>query len=260
MNVPVNHMNMNSIRLLLVLVIPGATLPAWSTTAPFAPPDLVIAERDGVVAVEAEHFIRQERVETRAWHVITRESAPAVEPDGDPSHAEAASGGAYLEILPDTRRTHDDAKVDGGNFSNIPGRLAILSYRVRFEQPGRYYFWARVFSTGTEDNGVHVGLDGEWPASGQRWQTTKKHAWHWDCRQRTAENHQGVPMQLWLDVPTAGEHTVQLSMREDGFELDKWILARAADFRPAGEGPPPAIARGALPNRPHVAPPPAAED
>lgn len=50
-------------------------------------------------------------------------------------------------------------------------------------------------------------------------------------------------MQLWLDVPTAGEHTVQLSMREDGLELDKWILARASDYRPDDKGPAPASKR-----------------
>ena len=38
---------------------------------------------------------------------------------------------------------------------------------------------------GSEDNGVHVGLDGRWPESGQRWQTVQKQQWAWDCKQRT---------------------------------------------------------------------------
>src|SRR5690606_31279278 len=136
------------------------------------------------------------------------------------------SGGAYLEILPDTRATHHDRLIRGENFSVEPGAMAVLSYKVHFASAGRYQVWARVYSTGGEDNGMHFGLNGEWPESGKRWQTTKKHAWSWDNRQRTRDVHSGIPGQLYLDVPSAGEHVVQVSMREDGVELDKTLLTR----------------------------------
>ncbi len=64
---------------------------------------------------------------------------PDVKSDGDPPYLADASGGAYLEILPDTRRTHDDPLVTGENFSDEPGRLAVLHYIVHFDTPGRYY-------------------------------------------------------------------------------------------------------------------------
>ena len=91
------------------------------TPRPIAGPDLVFQERDGIAAVEAEHFHRQTRAEVRAWHLTSPQHTPAVAPDGDPPHTAGASGGAYLEILPDTRRTHDDPLVPGENFTNEPG-------------------------------------------------------------------------------------------------------------------------------------------
>ena len=219
----------------------------WGAPAPIASPDLVFAELDGMVAFEAEHFTKQEHTTTRAFHIVSTVADPRFELDADPSHAADASGHAYLEILPDSRRNHDEELIPGENFDNSPGNLAVLSYRVQFSQPGRYYVWARVHSTGTEDNGMHVGLNGTWPESGRRWQTTLKDAWQWDCRQRTEEVHVGVPMQLWLDVPTAGEHTVQVSMREDGFEVDKFLLARDPAYAPVDTGPESRFAAGIPP-------------
>ncbi|MEM7699704.1 MAG: hypothetical protein AAF236_15020, partial [Verrucomicrobiota bacterium] len=146
---------------------------------------------------------------------------------------EGVSGTGYLEALPDTRATHGDPLIKGENFSNEPGQLAVLSYEVDFPEAGRYFVWVRAFSTGTEDNGIHVGLNGDWPESGQRWQTTVKKKWHWECRQRTEQVHVGIPMQLYLDIPSAGVHTVSLSMREDGFEIDRFCLAMDEAFRPS---------------------------
>jgi hypothetical protein len=198
-------------------------------------PDVVFQEQDGMVAVEAEHFHRQTLTEKRAWHLTSPGLIPDVTPDGDPPHLEGASGGAYLELLPDTRRTHDDPLVPGENFSNEPGRLAVLHYRVRFANPGRYYVWVRAYSTGTEDNGLHVGLNGTWPASGQRMQWCEgKHSWRWESKQRTEQEHCGVPHQVYLDIPTAGEHEILFSMREDGFEFDAFILTTDRDFLPPG--------------------------
>ncbi|MEM8737402.1 MAG: hypothetical protein AAGG38_02850 [Planctomycetota bacterium] len=186
----------------------------------------VAAERGGVVAVEAEHYAEQTEDQVRAWHRRGAGSDSAeAEPDGGESHADGASGGAYLELLPDTRRTHADPLVPGENFSNEPGKLAVLHYPVRFETAGRYYVWARIFSTGTEDNGLHVGHNGTWPGHGRRMQwCAGKHAWRWESRQRTTENHCGVPHMIYLDIAEPGVHVVSFSMREDGVEFDKFLL------------------------------------
>jgi len=232
---------------LLAALAHGSLPIAANPPAPLAPLGLVFEESGGLVAVEAEHFLKQELTGKRAWHLTTPTAHPKLTPDTDGTHVIGASGGAYVEVLPDTRWTHDEPLVHGENFSNEPGKLAVLSYKVRFATPGRYHFWARVYSTGGEDNGLHVGLDGTWPESGQRWQTVKKNAWSWDSRQRTEEVHVGVPGRLFIDVPSAGEHIVQISMREDGFEIDKWLMTTDPKYIPEGAGPAPHAAAGRIP-------------
>ena len=192
-------------------------------------------EVDGLVVLEAEDFASQEADEIRRWYRVSINQTPDVGSDGDENHAATASGGTYLEILPDTRRNHDEELIHGENFSNDPGKLAILHYPVEFSTPGRYYVWVSAYSTGTEDNGVHVGINGTWPESGQRMQWCEgKNRWRWESKQRTEAVHCGEPYKIFLDVPSPGLHTLSLSMREDGFEMDQLLLTIDRDYTPPG--------------------------
>ncbi|WP_343853475.1 hypothetical protein [Algoriphagus jejuensis] len=196
---------------------------------------LVAEEQQGLVVVEAEAFAQQTLIEKRKWYLSTELDTPTVSPDQDGNHAKGASKQAYLEILPDTRVTHDDELIRGENFSDQPGLIAIVHYPVKFTKPGRYYVWVRAYSTGSEDNGIHVGIDGTWPESGQRMQWCEgKDKWTWESKQRTKEEHCGVPHQIFLDVAEAGIHTIQFSMREDGFEFDQFLLTQDINYVPEG--------------------------
>lgn len=206
-------------------------------TKPIALPGLIFEERDGLVAFESEHFVDQSARDRRAWYLTTKEKTPSIEPDGDPSHIGGASGGAYLELLPDTRRTHSDKLIAGENFENEAGKIAILSYKVHFNTPGVYWLWARAFTTTSEDNGLHFGIDGTWPVTAQRWQTVTRGRWHWESKQRTETVHTGVPEILTLEVKERGLHTIHVCMREDGLELDRILLVNRKDYRPEGFGP-----------------------
>jgi hypothetical protein len=181
------------------------------------------AEREGVIRVEAESFAAQHKTSVRKWHVV---KAPA-------GHSAGASGGAYVEALPDTRTTHDDKLTKGENFTDDPGTMAVLDYPVRFTTPGRYYVWVRAYSTGTEDNSIHVGVDGTWPESGKRMQWCEgKNSWQWASKQRTVANHCGEPGKIYLDIDKPGLHTISFSMREDGFEFDSWIMTTNPSLQP----------------------------
>lgn len=196
----------------------------------------IFEEEDGILAVEAENFYNQSISDVRKWYVID-EGYTGEMADPDENHATSASGNKYLECLPDTRTTHDDKLTASENFSNKAGEMAILHYKVYINNPGKYYVWVRAFSTGTEDNGIHVGLDGEWPESGQRLQWCEgKNEWTWESKQRTQEVHCGEPELIYLDIKEAGEHEIQFSMREDGFEFDKFILEKAYE-KPINSGP-----------------------
>jgi hypothetical protein len=165
---------------------------------------------------------------------------PGVAPDPDPVHADDASGGEYVEALPDTRVTHDDTLIAGENFWNTPGTGPTLTYRVYFNTPGRYYGHARAYSTGTEDNGIHLGIDGDWPSSSERMQwCSGKNQWTWSSNQRDSGGDScGMPGTIWIDVDAAGEHLIMISAREDGFEFDKLVLSTDAEYSPEGQGPP----------------------
>ncbi len=233
----------------LTTVLMFTPINAEDSAKPMASESLVFAEHDGLVAVEAEHFVRQELSSVRAFHVTTSKAAPLIEPDGDPSHVAGAAGGAYVEVLPDSRRNHSEKLISGENFSNEPGKLAVLTYRVHFQTPGKYYVWVRAFSSGSEDNGLHVGIDGTWPDSGKRlqWCDGKK-TWRWESKQRTEEKHCGEPHKIFLEVPSAGIHEIHFSMREDGFEIDRWLMTTNREFeRPEGIGPKSSVHAGTAP-------------
>lgn len=191
-------------------------------------------EKDGFLKVEAENFNEQTLTDIRNWYVVTPETVfDGNLRDVDENHASSASGNSYIEILPDTRSNHDETLIPGENFSGEPGKMAVIHYKVQVSNPGRYYVWVRAFSTGSEDNGVHVGLNGTWPESGRRMQWCEgKNKWTWASKQRTKEVHCGVPGLIYLDIEEAGEHEIQFSMREDGFEMDQWIMTTNPDFNP----------------------------
>lgn len=135
------------------------------------------------------------------------------------------------------------------NFSPEPGKMDVLHYKVHINTPLRYFVWPRAHSTGPEDNGLHVGLDGQWPTSGQclQWCVGKKH-WRWESKQRTKKEHCGKPFKIFLDIQEAGEQIIQFSMLEDGFEFDKWLMTNDLKFhRSEGLGPVPVARQGTLP-------------
>ena len=233
-----------------VLAVLSATgLSETAAQRPTVNDDVVFGERDGVVVVEAEHFSRQTKTDARAFYLTTKSTTPTVSPDGDPNHSAGASGGAYLEALPDTRRTHDDKLIRGTNFFPQPGAQAVLDYKVNIKTPGRYYVWVRAYSTGSEDNGLHVGIDDGWPESGQRLQWCKgKQSWKWESKQRTDAEHCGEPHKIFLDIEEPGDHVIHFSIREDGFEFDKWMMTPDREFKPTNdEGPESHLHQGSLP-------------
>jgi hypothetical protein len=197
----------------------------------------VFQEKNGVVSVEAENFFEQSNSDIRKWYVTTENHTPDVQPDHDPNHSATASGKAYIEILPDTRVTHDCPLIPGENYTEDAGTIAVVSYLVNFKNPGKYYVWVRAYSTGTEDNGVHVGINDTWPSSGRRMQWHDgKNEWTWESKQRTQEVHSGIERLIFLEVPSKGIHKISFSMREDGFEMDKWVMSKEY-VKPVGKGP-----------------------
>ncbi len=51
-----------------------------------------------------------------------------------------------------------------------------------------------------------------------------KNQWTWESKQRTDSIHCGEPKKIFLEIIEPGLHTIQFSMREDGFAFDKFVL------------------------------------
>lgn len=188
--------------------------------------------KNGMITVEAENFhFKSSNGSPRDWYV--RKKGETIEFKNLEDHLESASNKSYIEALPDTRVTHDDVLTVGENFFPFPGYGGMVAYKVKIKSPGKYYVWTRAYSSGPEDNGLHVGLNNKWPESGQRIQLCQgKNKWTWTSAQRVPKNHCGVPNTIYLEFPHRGEYIVTFSIREDGFEFDKFILTKNKNYKP----------------------------
>lgn len=206
---------------------------------PLVTPDTAFEEKDGVVVVEAEHFVRQTRDLIRRWYLSSAKHTPTARPDPDPVMVTDAGNGAYIEVLPDTFVHQHERGIDGINIGLAPGSMAVVHYPIHFTQPGRYYIWTRMRSNDDEDNTLNFGLNDDWPASARCLQFPKlQKKWWWGGVIRDARGPSFPHHRAYIDVPGAGVHTVMYSMREDGMEFDKFLLTMDGTMKaPAGPGP-----------------------
>ena len=221
---------------------PKVVIPPFEYTYDVTKAKKVHKQSDGIVVVEAEDFDAVDHQDHRTWCLTTVDKTPDVKPDHDPNHADGAVGGAYLEILPDTRVTHADPLVNGVSFAPVGGQCSVLYYPIVFAETGRYYVWVRMCCTGSEDNGLHVGIDGEWPESGTGFSSPASTASGSGIRVSELSGFTcGELGQIWLDIEEPGLHTIMFSMREDGFEFDRFLLTKeknAMESKNLEPGPP----------------------
>jgi len=233
-----------SLAILLALTCLPVALVAQEirTDRPLVKDDVVFEEMDGRLVVEAEAFFSQTNTEKRAWHITSAALTPNVGRDIDPPHFADAGGAAYIEVLPDTGNNPVGPR-EGESISDMGGAMAVASYHVHFNNPGRYYIWVRALGTDGDDNTLHFGMDGAWPTNSVRMHHAGGGEWQWFCRHR---QHKGT---LYLDVINTGPHVVSLSMREDGCEVDRFILTTNEKFiAPTNSGPVVNLKSGALPD------------
>ncbi len=192
-------------------------------------PTLVVAETTTqtsdyiAVAFEAEEYDDK----GLRW-VHTETGTPQQEEDPDGNHSNSASGTEYLEVLPDYRVTHEDEFHPSGSLWDA-GRGPELTYSIDFPEAGRYFVHLRGYSTGTEDNGAHIGLNNDFPPAGRRMQWCRgKNQWAWSSAQRDSGGNGscGREKTIYLDIPSAGTHTINIQAREDGFELDRVVMIK----------------------------------
>ena len=104
-----------------------------------------------------------------------------------------------------------------------------LKYVFEFPSSGTYYVWVRTRGASNSDDSCHVGLNGTPATYGGYGLGDKSGSWAW-------KNTVGGS-RVTVDVPSAGTHTVNLWMREDGTEVDKIVLSTDSSYTPSGTGP-----------------------
>ncbi len=239
---------------------------------PDAGPGVDFVEVDGLVSMEAENYTMLVGDDVASWYTFRdgeddpdvtcatnvscgpSENRPMCNQyancDGDSIDPAEASGGAYVEALPDRRRDDSEPGTGGLGFWGTPGAGPTLIFEVEFTNTGRYYVWGRARGQGPAANGIHFGVDGEWPRNDLIDPSTMRmqfpNGWGWTQNRRGGSNHLGVPAgdgvsrrdaNMWLEIDTPGVHTIELAMREDGLEMDKIVLVLDPDFEPTGDGP-----------------------
>jgi Gylcosyl hydrolase family 115 C-terminal domain len=164
---------------------------------------------DGIVSIEAEDFDNNVPQGNHTWDFIT--DTPGF------------SGTGAMRSMPDSGTNHNADYVQ-----NSPR----LDYEVNFLKKGTIYVWVRAYKTGGNDDSLHSGLDGQAIATADRIQVAgANNTWTW-----TNGAYQD-PERIMFDVPSAGVHTFNIWMREDGSRVDKIVLTTNPDYTPTGLGP-----------------------
>jgi hypothetical protein len=146
------------------------------------------------------------------------------------------SGTGHVQSLPNS----------GVNQSVNPDLLTQsprLDYNVKFVKSGTHYLWilgGDPDATGAGDS-VNAGINGVNPPTALRIDGAPGFniaaGWNW------VGNIQG-DTRATIEVPSAGNHVVNIWMREDGFYFDKLIVTSDANFTPTGTGPTESVRTG----------------
>lgn len=165
-------------------------------------------ELGGLVSFEAEDYHAKLVGATDDWSIASDQTGH--------------TGSGFVYAGPD----------DGSLYGTSPGYLngsPRLDYQVEFASAGTYYVWVRGMKADGSSDSVHVGLDGQANTTADRTQILGT-GFNWN------RNRVGGGIAT-LVVPSAGVHTVNIWMREDGVRIDKLIVTDDANYTPTGDGP-----------------------
>ena len=163
---------------------------------------------DGVVILEAEDFHASVPAGGAQWVV---QANPA------------ASGGAVV-VVPDTTPSAQGLRVD----TNYAALAPRLDYRIRFNRTGVHYLVLRGLGPNSDDDSCHAGLNGVGGSTSDRIAFTGNFTWR---------NVNTSGQVRTINVPSVGEHVLNIWLREDGLLLDRILVTTSPIFQPDGEGP-----------------------
>jgi hypothetical protein len=162
---------------------------------------------DGIVSMEAEHYTNNTPQGGHQWTLVTS-------PGG-------YSDEGALEATPDSGTNQDT------NYASNSPRLDFL---VNFVKTGTHYVWVRGYGKDSAGDSCHAGLDGQEISTCDRIQNFISFFYTWHKETRDGPD-------ATLNITTAGIHTFNIWMREDGFVIDKIVLTTDISYMPFFSGP-----------------------
>jgi hypothetical protein len=163
----------------------------------------------GLVSMEAENFTSKVAQGGDSWNTHTATAG--------------FSGSGAMKAEPDDE---DGTSVSA---ANAPTGSPRLDFDVNFVSTGTHYVWILGHGDSFNDDSVHVGLNGSIPSTGQDYGGFTATGFGWD--------NSGASTPVTINVPSAGNHTFNVWMREDGVVVDKVIITTDPGFVPTGTGP-----------------------
>lgn len=174
-------------------------------------------ESDGRVVIETERYFGNREgsgpAEGITWVDLT---------------GEGSMGEGFLQALP-------DGGISINGHSNIEANSPHLSYQVDFNTPGpdtTYYLWVKGMAEYSSSDSIHYGLDGvsisSESANAARLVQSGVFTW-------LSETKAGP--RPTVTVPSAGTHTLDIWMREDGAKIDRLLLTTDMNYDPGTSEP-----------------------
>lgn len=189
----------------------GNNLPATTARIALNGP-IQLSGGQNLGAFEAEEFDANTAQGTSYWNLSIPFSRPI--PTG-------YSGIGVMEALPNNGLNIGDP--------NILALAPRLDYLVNFPTAGTYYVWVRASGPSGADDSIHIGLNGSLGQFGTNLTSIPAGSYGW------ATNTVGGPARVV--VPSSGNHTFNIWMREDGVIVDRILLTTDAAYVPSGNGP-----------------------
>ena len=163
---------------LLILITTQPSVSYAANTSSFT------QDGSGIVSIEVENYHSKTIQGEHDWQAVNQSGN---------------SGVGALQALP-----NQGARFNNNYVANSPR----LDFQVNFVRTGVHYVWIRGLASNGGDDSLHVGLNGAAVNSSDRINGFSS-TWRWS--RSTMDGSRAM-----FNVPTAGPHTVNIWMREDG--------------------------------------------
>ncbi len=172
--------------------------------------------RPELVVIEAEHYdtndIGSGTAAGSSWVQLT---------------GAGSMGDGYMQALPDTGLNINDPFIE----SDSPH----LSYQINFNTTApdvNYYLWVKGDADDPLANCLHYGLDGASVSfdNNSAPQLNQSSGFTWISETKDSSR-------LFVTIPSAGTHTLEVWMREDGAQIDRLLLTTDVNYDPTGQAP-----------------------